>query len=1152
MTQGHETPVFEPGYEIGPYRFERPLGRGGMGEVHLAHDSRLGRKVAIKVVRRGRVSDAETRARFLREARIAPSVVHPYVATVFDVIEHEGEVLIVMEHIEGEKLLRHVSESEASSEERLVLALEIAEALAAIHGRGLIHRDLKPGNVLVTREGHAKVVDFGLVRRAAPSEGPSTLERKETMSLEELAALSPEQDGTASVALTTPGAVLGTASYMSPEQIRGEEVDSRSDLFSFGILLYQLMTGHHPFERDSLVETLTAILHEEPGRGESPGPLRARPEIEKVLRRTLAKDPADRYASAAEAVADLRAAIRAQHPPSLIALLNRPVLRVALPLAFILVVVATVAGYVFLTTPPARAAPRLALAIPAFADRTGDEDGPLRAGMIADLLAIDLASSSLVRAVGPERTAPITAGLPPGAGAESTAQRLASVMDLDYVADGAVYRENGTYVATVDFTPVGKGEPPPPIRVEGRTAAMVAERLASRLRRSLPEVSPLTAWRDDRADLGELDTESEEAALIFQRAIDALRDDRVELAIGLLENALSLDPGYTRARSVLAVTLHRAGYGRRSRENAAAALAGSPTSRSPAARRLALEVRDVWGRVFSRPDVSVEATAELARLFPDDRHVLVRHGTALFRAGQRDEGLVYLDRARDLDGKHPGVLRARGVLLGQLGRYEEALAEFDEAARIYRLIESEEGLAATERARGDALVNREDFAGAEAALMLSARLYAEAGHEVLSAAALLGAAEVDVMRGNPRAAEARLAEAERLARQEGDLGLLCQAVGSRGVSLMGRGDFAGAEAPLREAVDLARRLENDELLVTPLSNLAALVSYLGRGGQALSLIEEALQVSRRLQAKDTESYALLLAADLRYQSGAVDEALAAYREAIDLAEEIDASNEKAWALLCMAEILERRGRLGEALDRAEGALSAFRGLGAEGYGGYSLMQRAIVEAKLGRFDAALASVEEARRIARAPEAGLEDLDTRCLFAEAVRLGREGRWEGAAEAAGRVTGMPGAESAALLVPALTLQGRALLRLGRAERAEETLRRAIEGGAGALAERASARGALAEALAERGRAGEARKVAEEALREAENMGLLLPLARSAAVLVSLPPASRPESEREIRARGLEALEEYLASAPERDRAAMAEQDELRRIRSRLEEG
>jgi tetratricopeptide (TPR) repeat protein len=1123
-----------------------------MGEVHLAHDSHLNRKVAVKVVRRGRLTDAESRARFLREARIAPSVVHPYVATVFDVIEHEGEVLIVMEHIEGQKLLRHVSESGASSEERLGLALEVAEALSAIHGHGLIHRDLKPGNVLVTREGHAKVVDFGLVRRVEVSEGPSTLEQKPTLSLEELAALSPEEEGTASVALTTPGAVLGTASYMSPEQIRGEEVDSRSDIFSFGILLYQLMTGRHPFERDSLVETLTAILHEEPGRGETPEPIRTHPEIETVLRQTLAKNPADRYVSAEEAVEDLRRAIRAQHRSTVLSLVSRPVVRVGLTLMAALLVTVSILAYVYLTTPPARAGPRIALAVPPFADRTGDADGALRAGMIADLLAIDLASSSLVRAVGPERTAPITRSLPPGAGAESTAQRLALVMDLDYVADGAVYRENGTYVATVDFTPVGQAEPPPPIRVEGPTVAILAERLASRLRKNLPEVSPLTAWRDDRSNLEELTSESEEARLLYERALESLRDHRLAQAVEQLEKAVRIDPGFALAQSRLSGVLLMTGYARRAREAAEAALDAAPASRSPGARRLALEIRNVWAKAYGRPDESVEATGELARLYPDDRQALLNHGISLAEAGRRDEGLVFLDRARDLDSKDPGLMRMRGWILGKAGRWDEAFAELDEAARLYRLIGSEEGLAVTEKVRGEALVNREDYEGAEEALAAAAALFSEAGHEVLAAEALLGVAEVTVLRGRPLEAEARLAEAVTIARREGALHLLSQATGSQGVGLMTRGEYDAAEAPLREAIDLARQLGNDEYLVTPLSNLVSLLSYVGRREEALPLAEEAVEVSRRLGWKDSESFALLLVASLHNKVGGVEEALSTYREAIALAEEVGAPSERAWAHLCMAEIRERQGRLASALEHAEEALEGFRSLGAEGHVGYSLMQRGIVEAELGRRDAAVKSVEEARRIARAPEAGLEDLDTRTLFAEAMRLGGEGRWKASAEAAGEVTERPGSESPTLMVSALTLQGRSLLRLGRVERAESILWRAVEEGAGAVVERTAARAALAEALAASGAGGEARGVAEEALREAETMGLLLPVARAAAVLYSLPAEFRPEGEEKIRTRGLAALEEYLANAPEGDRTAMAEQDELRRIRSMLESG
>ncbi|HJX29265.1 MAG TPA: serine/threonine-protein kinase, partial [Thermoanaerobaculia bacterium] len=267
------------------YRVLGRLGEGGMGEVFLAEDSRLGRRVALKVLPPDLAEEPRHLERFRREARSVAALNHPNIVTLYSVEEVEGLHFLVMEVVEGETLADLIAEGPMPLEHLLPIACPLAEALEAAHACGVIHRDLKPRNVMVSREGRVKILDFGIARSAhAPSE---------------------EGDGTAETDLTKTGHLIGTAAYMSPEQIKGEPVDQRSDLFSLGIVLYEMATGKRPFRGKSRLSTMAAVLHATP-----PPPSSIATELpdrfDWIVGRCLAKEPSLRYQDAAELRLDLQ------------------------------------------------------------------------------------------------------------------------------------------------------------------------------------------------------------------------------------------------------------------------------------------------------------------------------------------------------------------------------------------------------------------------------------------------------------------------------------------------------------------------------------------------------------------------------------------------------------------------------------------------------------------------------------------------------------------------------------------------------------------------------------------------------------------------------------------------------------------------------
>jgi serine/threonine protein kinase len=261
------------------YEILGELGAGGMGVVYKARDARLDRFVAIKVLPPDRIADAERKHRFVREARAASALNHPNIVTVHDIDQENGADFMVMEYVAGESLAR-VIEHGVTAREAVQYAVQIVDGLAAAHAAGIIHRDLKPDNILITGEGRVKILDFGLARRGIPG----------------------ESDETRTAGRTEPGLVMGTVGYMSPEQARGRPLDARSDQFSLGVILYEMICGKQPFKRESAPQTMAAIIEADPEPlGESvPAPLRW------IVERCLAKDPFGRYESTQDLYRDLR------------------------------------------------------------------------------------------------------------------------------------------------------------------------------------------------------------------------------------------------------------------------------------------------------------------------------------------------------------------------------------------------------------------------------------------------------------------------------------------------------------------------------------------------------------------------------------------------------------------------------------------------------------------------------------------------------------------------------------------------------------------------------------------------------------------------------------------------------------------------------
>jgi eukaryotic-like serine/threonine-protein kinase len=266
------------GTKLGPYQIESLLGAGGMGEVYRARDARLGRQVATQILTQGLADTPEIRLRFEREARAVSSLSHPHICVLYDVGHQDRIEYLVMEYLEGETLASRIAKGPLSTAELLRYASQIADALDKAHRQGIVHRDLKPANVMLTKTG-AKLLDFGLAKG------------------EEIFQEDVDSSPTMSRPLTVQGSIVGTMQYMSPEQLEGKTVDARSDIFSFGAMLYEMATGSKAFEAKSHASLIASILKEEPRPMRELQPLTP-PGLEHIVKACLAKDPDDRPQSA--------------------------------------------------------------------------------------------------------------------------------------------------------------------------------------------------------------------------------------------------------------------------------------------------------------------------------------------------------------------------------------------------------------------------------------------------------------------------------------------------------------------------------------------------------------------------------------------------------------------------------------------------------------------------------------------------------------------------------------------------------------------------------------------------------------------------------------------------------------------------------------
>jgi eukaryotic-like serine/threonine-protein kinase len=577
------------GRTLSHYQIVDEISRGGMGVVYRAIDVRLNREVALKVLPPELVADQGRRTRFVQEAQAASALEHPHIAVIHEIDEADGISFIAMELVRGEKLSDLIARGALPAARSLDLAAQVAEGLARAHDKGILHRDLKPANVMLTDDGHAKIIDFGLAKLVEPVGGDSN-------------------QHTVLKAETDPGMVVGTVSYMSPEQARGARVDHRSDIFSLGVLLHEMLTGRPPFRGGTGIDTMHAILHDTvPALPRLGGAVsdEATREVQRLLDKCLAKEPDERYQGMRDVAVDLRAARRRLESSSATsgAAIARMTTTEGLMRARLWVFAAMGVFVLALIafnqwrprqTAPAAATDKPSVAVLYFENNTGNPQLDwLRTGL-TDMMVTDLSQSPDVEVLGTDRLVQILTSMKrqdDRVVSFDTVQEIAKRAGVKSVLLGSYMKSGDTIRINIKLQEATTGRILTSERVEAMGESNLfptVDDLTRRIRAkfSIPRavdptkgllVSPAastTARSTFDRDLIEVTTTSIEAYRYYAEGINLHERGREQEALSPLEKAVEIDPGFAMALGKLAIVYgnllqmnHSAEYAERALEH---------------------------------------------------------------------------------------------------------------------------------------------------------------------------------------------------------------------------------------------------------------------------------------------------------------------------------------------------------------------------------------------------------------------------------------------------------------------------------------------------------------------------------------------------------------------------------------------------------
>jgi eukaryotic-like serine/threonine-protein kinase len=983
---------------LGHYRVLEKIGEGGMGIVFRARDEQLDREVALKILPNGTLADEPSRKQFRTEALALAKLSHPNIETVFEFNSQDGIDFLALELIPGITLKEKLKDGPLPQKEVLRLGMQLAEGLAAAHSRGVIHRDLKPANLFITADGRLKILDFGLAKFAKTGFGSEVTE----------------------TFTTDHSKISGTVPYMSPEQLSGLPLDPRSDIYSSGVILYEMATGARPFSSAQGARLIGAILHQTPAPPSSLNPLMS-PGLESVISKTLEKEPAQRYRSAGELSAALSGVTASNS--AVIESGIRPAQRKPLPglnavvagvvllvLAFSIALGLNVEGLRGRILHAWRPIPNTSstLIAPVAARRSiavlglksvsvGTNQPAVSTGLELDeMLTTDFAAGGQLRTIPQETVAGMEIGLSlPNANSygPATLQKIRENLNADYVILGSYMPLDGGQIR-LDLTleNASTGEIVDAVSVKGKALDELANRAAAELRAKLG-VAPVSAT--DVSEAKAVLSSNPQAERLYAEGLAKMRSFDNLAGRDLLQKAVAIDPQFALAHSALARAWKDLGYDPQAETEAKKAFDLS----AALPRENRLQVEGQYRETTGDWDKAIDTYRSLFTFYPDNVEYGILLAQVQRKAGKGKDAIATADSLRSLPSPSGQDVRidlmaaeasfsignikqmqslavsaankarangakwllARALFLAglsdeNLGQTKDAIAAEQESSATYEAAGDRNGVASSLEVQGNVFVDQGDLADAFPSYSKELSIAREVGNKQVESSALNNLGLILQEQGDPIAAQQMYEQALTGFRKIGDRKNSAMSLLNVGEVLQEEGNLAKAQRTYEQALNVSREVNDKKGVGGELTVLGSVLDEQGDLASAKRTLEQAIAVDLESGQKTGSDDKLVGMGDVLRDQGNLALAEKSYNDALQLAKATDDTSNAAWAYVGLGSVAVQRADFQRAQSDYGQALTIRDQIGEKNNARMTRVAMAALAIEEGHSDQAIADL----------------------------------------------------------------------------------------------------------------------------------------------------------------------------------------------------